>query len=173
MNKPLWFLLIEQWKLKGMGERGITLPFLVGALANIHARKPSIQAVHELLQEMITKPFIGYVTEVRWCGDVNAPIFSVSKLGPEQMPFVSHFCSQMGEISLGFSQDLQSMFGLNCNGSNDCLEKLVSLCSEPIESARYSRIRNPVTRKWEFGDFQPRESQYINEIASLAEKLET
>ncbi|MCI0563269.1 MAG: hypothetical protein MN733_32735 [Nitrososphaera sp.] len=170
MSKPLWFLLIEQWKFKGMGTTGITLPFLVGALARVQARKPSVQAMRELLQEMVASPLPGYVTEVRWCANVDAPVFSVSKLSAGQMPFKSHFCSPTGEVSLGFSQDLQSMFGLNCSGSSDCLEKLVELSSGPVESALCSRVRNPVTGEWEFGNFLPRESRYIDEVADLAEK---
>ncbi|OOG24333.1 hypothetical protein B1C78_08950 [Thioalkalivibrio denitrificans] len=173
MSKPVWFLLIEQWKVKGMGATGITLPFLVGALARIQGMRPSTKTIRDVLQEIVANPFQGYVTEVRWCANVDAPVISVSKRNVGTMPFMSHFASPRGEISLGFSQDVQSMFGLNCGGSSDCLEKLVAHAAGPVELATYSRVRNVETGKWEFADFLPKEVRYIREVAAIAASAES
>ena len=168
MSKPLWFLLIEQWKLKEMGSTGITLPFLVGAFARIQSKEASVDELRGLLKEIVTNPVSGYVTEVRWCHNVNAPVLSVSK-NADCMPFKSHFSSSTGEASFGFSQDVQSEFGgLGCNNSNDCLEKLVAYSSSPIEAGHYSRVRNQKTGEWEYSDFLPKELLYIEEVAVLA-----
>jgi hypothetical protein len=172
MSKPLWFLLIEQWKPKGMGTTGVTLSFLEGALAKIQSRPPSTQSIRQLLQEITAHPVSGYVTEVRWCANVDAPVLSVARLG-ESMPFKSQFSNSTGVVSLGFSQDVQSMFGLNCSGSDDCLEKLVAYASGPVEAGSCSRVRNSKTGQWEFGDFSSRESGYIAEVAALAGSQET
>lgn len=168
MNKPLWFLLIEQWKVQGMGNTGITLSFLAGAVARIQNRRPSVQIVRELLREIVVNPFPGYATEIRWCANVDAPVLSVSKLSAGGMPFKSHFSNETGAVSLGFSQDVQSMFGLNCSDSDDCLEKLVAYSTGPVESAHCSRVYNSATGRWEFSDFLPKESRYIEDIAALA-----
>jgi hypothetical protein len=168
MDKPLWFRLIEQWRIKGMGTTGITLPFLVGAIAHFQHATPSVRDIRDLLREIVANPFLGYVTEVRWCANVDAPVFSVSKLRAGSMPFSCYLSSQMGEISLGFSQDLQSMFGLACKGSDDCMEKLIAHSAGPVEAATCSRVRNPSTGQWEFGDFLPKEVRYIEEVVALA-----
>ena len=34
MKTPDWFILIDQWVPENLGEHGVTLPFLVGALAH-------------------------------------------------------------------------------------------------------------------------------------------
>ena len=152
-----------------MGQYGITLPFLVGALARLRHEEPSVENIRGLLQEIVANPFPGYVTEVRWCAQVDAPVFSISRLNNSgQMPFKSHLANSRGEVSLGFSQDLQSMFGLNCNGSSDCLEKLVVHAASPVESGRFSRVRNPANGEMEFGDFLPNEVRYIEEACALA-----
>jgi hypothetical protein len=167
MSKPVWFLLIEQWKTKGMGTTGVTLPFLEGALARIQNRSPSTQSIRLLLQEIVANPVAGYATEVRWCVNVDAPVLSVAKL-VECMPFKNQFSNSAGVVSLGFSQDVQSMFGLDCNGSEDCLSKLVAYASGPVDAGSCSRVRNPKTGQWEFGDFSSKESGYIAEVAALA-----
>ena len=56
MQSPDWFTLIEQWKARGMGQYGVTLPFLVGALG-----KPA----SELLREVAHTNVAGFVVEVR------------------------------------------------------------------------------------------------------------
>lgn len=74
-----------------MGEVGITLPFLVGALATKFGNaRPSAQDIRLLLQEIANNPVKGYVTEVRWCQNVEAPVLSVSELA-DMLPFGSHF----------------------------------------------------------------------------------
>ena len=112
MKPPDWFVLIHDWKAKGMGQVGITLPFLVGALT-VQKETAATQDIRTLLKEIVENPQAGFVTEVRWCPNVQAPVLSVSSLkDPGKLPLKSYFVAKNGQRSFGFSQDVQSMFGL-------------------------------------------------------------
>ena len=39
MKTPFWFNIIQQWKLMGKGQYGVTFPFLMGALAHKSTEK--------------------------------------------------------------------------------------------------------------------------------------
>lgn len=155
MKKPDWFMLLEQWKTKGMGEYGVTLPFLVGALG---------RSAPQLLKEIINSPVSGYVTEVRWCADLSAPTFSVTKTTQSTMQLKSSVPDPNGETSLGFSQDLHSTLGLNCKDASECLKKLIDHAAPAIERHTYSRNLSTVTRKTEWGPFTVEEINFIKEV---------
>src|ERR1700754_2768393 len=77
-KQPDWFLLIANWKVKNMGQNGVTLAFLVGALC--HQLRKSIVTrddVRNLLREIVNNPVSGYVTRVKWCNVIGAPVLSV------------------------------------------------------------------------------------------------
>lgn len=163
MHLPDWFRLIRDWRESGMGEVGITLPFLVGALATkANNSHPSIQDIRLILQEIAVAPVDGYVTEIRWCPDTDAPVLSVAATASKfVLPLRSHFTSTTGQPSLGFSEDVHSMFGLNCSSNSECLEALIANARPYIEARTYSRNRNPKTGERTYGDFSEKEKQFI------------
>lgn len=165
MKQPDWFVLIDQWKAKGMGQYGVSLPFLVGALGYRSAQIDfSSNDVRTVLNEIVNNPVAGYVTEVRWCGNIDAPVFSVSRVDDaRRMPFASHFSAGTGEVTLGFSQDLQSMFHLNCSGNADCLEKLIQYAAPYVEQGRFSKVRNQTSGELEYGPFTEKDRLFIEE----------
>lgn len=146
-----------------MGAVGITLPFLVGALAaKANNPQPSVQDIRLLLQEITGAPVDGYVTEVRWCPDTDAHVLSVAATASKfALPLRSHFSSTTGHPSLGFSEDIHSMFGLNCSGSEECLEALVANARPYVEARTFSRHRDPKTGERTYGDFSEKEKQFI------------
>jgi hypothetical protein len=150
-----------------MGETGITLAFLEGASARIERRTPSVDSARKLMHQMIDAPRDGFVTEVRWCGTVDAPVLSVAEIESSEVLFKSSLSTRNGIVSLGFSQDIHSMFGLNCTDSRDCLEKLVTFFAAAIEASQCSRILDVERGTWIFGDFQPKELDYIDCVAVL------
>ena len=167
MRYPDWFTLIQQWRIKGMGEYGITLPFLVGALAYKSAETSlGTQHIQSALDAIINSPVDGYVTEVRWCGGIDSPVFTVRSAENQsnQMVFKSFFKRPNSEEpSLGFSSDLQSMFGLGCENPEECYEKLISHAAGHVENGRYSRNYSAVTGKYEYGSFIDKDLAYICE----------
>lgn len=155
MRQPDWFTLLEQWKVRYMGNYGVTLPFLTGALDRSASR---------LLKEIVENAVTGYVTEVRWCAELEAPTFSIVKTENSGMEFKSFKLGPDGKPSVGFSEDLQSMFGLNCKDADDCLKKLIDHAASPIGQKRYSRNRNLKTNICEWGSYTDKERQFIKDV---------
>src|SRR5437762_2088533 len=81
MAQPDWFVLIEQWVPRKMGENGVTLSFLVGALALKGGRSGHLDErdVRQVLDDITAHPVEGYVTEVIWCPHIDAPVFTVKR----------------------------------------------------------------------------------------------
>ena len=158
MSQSTWFAVLEQWKARDMGQYGVTLPFLVGALGK------SASEISRLLHEIAHSPVPGYVTEVRWCAQLDAPTFSVSKIDKSKMHFESFIPGPSGEPSLGFSKDLQSSFGLNCKSSDECLKKLANDAATHVKKHQFSRIRNTNTNTCEYTSFTQAEIQFIKEV---------
>lgn len=175
MKQRDWFILIRDWKAKGMGQVGVTLPFLVGALARKTGQANlSVQDIRSLLREIVERPEQGYVTEVRWCPNVQAPVLSVSMVNdPNRLPFKSYYSASNGQPSLGFSQDIQSMSGLSCSGAQECLEALVSDAAPHIKRRTFSRTMNQTTWQREYGPFSPQEEQFIDETIGRHGAVET
>lgn len=168
MSTPDWFILIQQWRVKGMGEYGVTLPFLVGALGYKSGESTlDAQQVRNVLNNIIEHPVDGYVTEVRWCGGIDAPVFTVALIDNSsgRMPFKSYLTSPSSEeAALGFSVDLQSEFGdLGCKNAKECYEKLIDYAAKHTEQGQFSRIRSEVEGKYVYGSFQPRDIKFIQE----------
>ena len=174
MTKPDWFILIDQWKPKGMGEYGPTLPFLVGAIAYKSGQTDlSVQHVREFLNEIAQHPMEGYVTEVRWCHDIDAPAFNTRTIDfPYKMPSSVAILRPSGEgESLVFSRDLQSPFQLNSTNPSTLLDRLTEQAMEPISKGRYSRKRKDDGIEYEYGDFQAIDLDYIHNTIMLSKPV--
>gem|GEM_PF-2155087 len=167
MGNSDWFVLIDQWTKRKMGDYGVTLPFLVGALG-YKAGEKSLGASHvrELLAEMVNYPVEGYLTECRWCDDIEAPVFSVVQLdSPYKIQINSSFPRPDGNgHALGFSPDLQSEYGgLGCKEAVACIDKLVAYASVYVEKSNFSRNRCENSGEYEYGPFHERDIQFITE----------
>ncbi len=175
MDAPDWFIIIIEWK-KRMGNVGVTLPFLVGAL-NYKNKAISSQEIssREIIENIINDPIEGYVTEVSLCPDISAPVFSVVKYNNKKSRVVcnSAFYPASSNIeSLVFSSNLHGRQGLNCSDKNQCLEKLIKISENHISKKEYSR--NRVKGKlgvYEYGDFSDREIEFIESVIMKDDKL--
>ncbi len=169
MATPDWFTLIQQWREKGMGEYGITLPFLVGALAR-KTGESSLNANHvrEALDLIIKSPVDGYVTEVRLCAAIDAPVFTVTPLNSatNQMIHKSSFVRPSGEgTSLGFSTDLHSEYGgLGCSDADECFEKLINHAAEHVQQGHFSKYWSETENNYIYGEFQAKDLEFIKEV---------
>jgi hypothetical protein len=125
LDKEIWFELIKQWKSSGRGHYGLTFPFLIGALAIINKEEPTRKFVTDIFTKIITKPVTGFYGEVRWCGNIDEPVISVSHI--ENLPLISIKDSFKinGVTSLAFTTDLMDMFHLDCETAKECLNKLI------------------------------------------------
>ncbi len=162
MTKPDWFILIEQWVPKGMGTTGVTLPFLVGALA-YKAGQTDLGARHvrDVLDDIIQHPVEGYVTEVCWCHDISAPVLNTKRNdSPMRMPSSVAIPRPSGEgESLVFGTNLE--FHWNSKDPLAWLDRLAEDAAEPVSNGRYSRKRKDGSIEFEYGDFRDMEVDYI------------
>ena len=171
MTKPDWFILIEQWKPKGMGEYGPTLPFLVGAIAYKSGYTDlNVQQVRDVLNEIAQHPMEGYVTEVRWCHDIDAPVFNTRPIDfPYKMPSSVAIPRPSGKgESIVFSQNLQSSFHFDSTNPSTLIDRLIEQAMGPISEGLYSRQRKAGGIEYEYGEFQAIDLGYIHKTIMLS-----
>lgn len=145
MNNEAWFRLIKQWKDSGRGHYGLTFPFLVGALAKLKAQEPTREFVGSLFLSIMENPIPGYYGEVRWCGDINEPVLSVNPIDRLDSVSIKDDFKVCKITSLAFTTDLMSMFHLNCENAEECLEKLIERTHEITKDALFSKNNGAFT----------------------------
>ncbi len=161
MANPFWFNLIRQWKETGMGQHGVSFPFLVGAVSRQSGEIVTKANIEALFQEIINKPVQGYYCEVRWCGNIDEPVVSIEKNSSiKQKSIQAQYKNAENLPSLAFTTDLMSMFTLNCSTKEECLEKLVTRAFENAEKGMFSK------NKGVFGDFTAHEVKFIDNVAA-------
>ena len=163
MNSPFWFQLIKEWRAKGMGQYGISFPFLVGAIAAKFGGKINREYIEGMFQKLIENPAAGYYCEVRWCGNIDEPVVSVESTDTiKNKSIQAQYTNAVGETSLAFTTDLMSMFTLNCKTKEECLEKLIIRTLEKAENNLFSK-NNGV-----FGAFTAEEVVFIEDVFSIS-----
>lgn len=168
---PSWFNIIEQWRAKGMGEYGVTLPFLVGAIAyEKRQEKASLNDIHALLTEMIENPVDGYMVVIRWCGNIEEPVISMKALDdPFKVAIKDGYTRPKGDgMSVAFTQDLMSMFNFDCKTAEECRNKLANYAKGYVENGCFSKNLIPETQRREFGRFNERDVDYIKSVIPMA-----
>lgn len=167
MSIPSWFIIIEKWRAKKMGEYGVTLPFLVGALAYENGQeKASLNDVRTLLTEMIENPVDGYMAVIRWCGDIEEPVISMKALDdPFKVAIRNGYPRPIGDgMSVAFTEDLMSMLNFDCKTAEECRNKLANYAKDYVEKGCFSKNLNPETQQREFGRFIERDVDYIKSV---------
>jgi hypothetical protein len=164
MTKPDWFILIEQWVPQRMGEHGVTLPFLVGALAHKAGQTDTgVEQVHKILDDIVRHPVEGYVTEVSWCSNISAPVLNTKKVNAQdRMSLEATIPRPSGDgESIVFSLTLRFQWDLK--DARALLARLLEDAAEPVSKGCYSRNRKNGTLEFEYSDFPPKELRYIED----------
>jgi hypothetical protein len=162
MDKPNWFILIDQWKSQKMGQYGVTLPFLVGALAYKNGRtSASVDDIQQLLDDIVNRPVDRYITEVSWCHDISAPVLNLRRLDDvyRMKATASITPLSIGRESIAFSLNLQARW--RSKDGYALLARLLEDAKKPIATGAYSRNRKVGMTEYEYGEFQVQELDYI------------
>lgn len=164
MGNPIWFNIINQWKKMGMGEYGVTFPFLAGAIAKISDSKVTRIFLEELFADIINNPVHGYYCEVRWCDTINEPVVSISRSNnSKNVSIKSYFTStNNGNMSIAFTTDLMSMFNLNCSTKENCLEKLVEKTIGVAENETFSKNNGA------FAAFTEKDIEFLEKVVAYS-----
>jgi hypothetical protein len=156
MKQPDWFIIIKEWRDNKMGEFGVTLPFIYGAL---QMKYGSID-IREVIQEMIAQPVPGYVIEITWCPDaLKAPVLRATKeISKDRVTFQVETVQSpsTGKPALVFDNDLVRMWQ-----SQDLVEALIQDAHSAIELGKFSRRHDDSTGKYFYDDFSEKEIRFI------------
>jgi len=164
MTLPDWFVLLEQWKKQGRGEYGPTLPFIVGATAYKNGQiNLNTEHVQKVIDEIAYNPVKGYFTEVRWCPDIDAPVFNTREISwlyklVSQVEFVPPSSEKK---SIVFGQNIQSGFHFGTSDPVTLLDCLVQHATEPVSKGMFSRCRAKDGLHCEFREFSENDLEYI------------
>ena len=164
MTFPDWFLLLESWVKEGRGEFGPTLPFIVGETAYKKGQTNlNIEHVQNIIDEIAYHPVEGYFTEVRWCPDIDAPVFNTRKIGwPYKLASQVEIVPPASKNkSIVFSQDIQSGFHFGTSDTKILLNCLVQHAAEPVSKGMFSRCHAKDGLQCEFGKFSEYDLKYI------------
>jgi hypothetical protein len=160
MTKPDWFILMEQWKPQRMGENGVTLPFLVGAIAYKGGKKcTGVPEIQSILDAISYHPMEGYFTFIFWCPIIGAPVLTPEPLNFAYKKGLAVISRPSGDESIAFGANLQSRW--NSKDAKDLLNLLPEDAVAAVSSGNYSRRRKPGTVEYEYGGFTSKEIEYI------------
>lgn len=161
-QKPDWFLLINAWL--GRGRYGLTLPFLVGAIAyHRHKPHPASNEITALVNEIINNPVRGYIVHIRWCAEYGSAVFAVYE---EDSP--QRVRDRVVEIkptgiqipSVAIERNLATVWKVPAE-KDALLGKLVDTATEPVISGNFSR--NWTQDGVQYQPLQPDDIRFINE----------
>lgn len=145
VNNPFWGNVRQQWKKMGKGEYGVTFPFLVGAVARNTNSNPDERFTINIFEAMKNSPVAGHYCEVRWCGNIDEPVVSISPT--ENLPNAAfqaeHKIKEI--ISVGFTSDLMNIFHLDCKTFEECLVKLISRTHKSVQVGEFSKNNGKFT----------------------------
>jgi hypothetical protein len=139
VSNPFWFNIIQQWKKMGKGEYGVTFPFLAGAVALDSKGEATEELISSIFEEMKKNPIPGHYCEVRWCGNINEPVVSISPIEHAKKVALKAEHKNNGTISVGFTSDLMDCFHLDCKTFDECLEKLIKRTCETVQKVHFSK----------------------------------
>lgn len=158
-KNPDWFVLMREWVAKGWGDNGVTLPFIVGAVAYVNNNTiPTIENARNLLDRMKRESVDGYVTEIGWCRNLEAPVLAARPFGSPGLSSnagIRH--PSEDRLCLVFSEELQRRW--HSSDGVELVESLLREAEEPITNRRYSRDSNSKSYK----EFTPGELQFIKD----------
>jgi hypothetical protein len=127
---PDWLRLLQAWR--GRGKRGLTLPFLVGAVALRAGRSQASRAdAKTLLRDIGSAILPGWAVEVGWCDDLKFPIFAV-------VPSTNS--------GLVFGRDLKQNF--KCDDPDELERRLLAGAEVLIHEGNFSLISDEHGKQW-------------------------
>jgi len=139
-QNPFWFSLINAWLKKG--RYGLTLPFLVGAQAQISGKTTANRRdVESLLDDIISNPVNGHIVHIKWCYNIHSPVFAFYD---ENSPYrlfnspIEIISQTTGRPSLKIDNNLATELGVT-EKYEDILRTLVDKSIEHIEKGNFSK----------------------------------
>lgn len=160
-----WQILLREWVERGMGNTGITLPFLAGALALKRGKHFASEAeIRALIHTMANHPLQGHFVGIRRCQNIQAPVLSLLSL-KDPMIRKCELYSSDGQLSIAFSPDAMSKIsGLDCENDSGCVEKLIVHATPHAATGKFSRQLDPQSKSFIYTSPTQSELNFINTL---------
>lgn len=122
-----------------------------------------IKHVQKVIDEIAYNPVEEYFTEVRWCHDIDAPVFNRREINcPYKLTSSVEIVRPSGEgKAIVFSKDLQSEFNFNSTDPQTLLDHLIQHAIEPVAQSKFSRCHKKDGTGFEFREFSDVDFEYI------------
>lgn len=146
----------------GKGAYGVTLPFLIGAVAMHLETMPDEKLITQIFTEMKNNPVEGYYCEVRWCGNIKEPVVSTSPVESANNVSLKAKFEIKNQISIGFTTDLMSIFHLDCKTFDDAFVKLISYTYDITRYNKFSKNGG------EFTPFNQSDTEFIRKVQKVS-----
>ena len=160
--RPDWFVIMQEWVKHGHGERGVTLPFLVGAIALRNSNsKPMPEDAKALLSEMIANPVDDYSTDIGWCSTLGAPVLAAVHSPSEATSKIGFARPGKNELCVIFGDQLQGHW--NISDAQSLLNELIDDARDPILAGTFSRD----SASKSYRAFQPWEISFIKKTFGI------
>ena len=164
---PDWFKLIKAWR--DQGHYGLTLPFIVGAIALRNGSSVVERGeIESLLKQMIEGPVTGFIVHIRWCMDYQSTVFTVYEEDSIYRLYdkgVEIRNATRSEPVIVFEKNLAARWGLP-HDSKRLIAALIDEAAPLAQEGRFSKFWTENGR--EYGPFQDEDINFIHEILEMS-----
>jgi hypothetical protein len=165
--RPDWFTIIDRWIPERMGDSGVTLPFLVGALLYLRGESLcSSSVVEDVLHDMVRHPVDDRSVMVSWCSYIDAPVLHIVAVS-------TYVDSALRAALLGPDGLTAAMvFGANLMwrwesiDPQELMSRLVRDASAYVSNGQFSRRRLNGASEYSYGALSSDELAYVRRIVS-------
>lgn len=156
IEEKVWFRLLKEWRRRG--RRGLTLPFLVGAvLREQGATSGNKSDIWALLNDIENQDDDKRTVMFGWCADLKTPLLHMEFA--EQRMYLNLF--EPADEFFVIEKSLGTHLHLPDHDKEKLLEVLVEHAERLVNEGRYSRKR--VAGEWEFVPFDREDLQLIDD----------
>lgn len=156
IEERVWFRLLNEWRRRG--RRGLTLPFLVGAVLREQGKSAGTRSdIWALLNEIGSIDNDQRVVLFGWCADLKTPLLHM-EFAEHRMYL--HLFEPTDEFFV-VEKSLGAHLHLPDHDKVELLDVLVDLAEQPVNEGRYSLKR--VAGEWKFVPFDREDLQLIDD----------
>jgi hypothetical protein len=156
IEEAVWFKLLNEWRRRG--RRGLTLPFLVGAVLREQGRSTGNKSdIWALLNEIESQDDDQRIVLFGWCADLRTPLLHMEYA--EHRMYLDLF--ETADEFFVVEKSLGTYLQLPDHNKANLLEVLVEHAEQPVNKGRYSLKH--IAEEWKFVPFDQEDLRLIDD----------
>jgi hypothetical protein len=156
IEETVWFRLLNEWRRRG--RRGLTLPFLVGAVLREQGSPTGTKSdIWALLNEIESQDDDQRIVLFGWCADLRTPLLHMEFA--EHRMYLDLF--EPADEFFVVEKSLGTYLQLPGHNKANLLEVLVEYAAQPVNEGRYSLKR--VAEEWSYVPFDQGDLRLIDD----------